>query len=113
MKRNIALLTAALFLLATVGCASFRQTVRRDWKEGTAGAVTGAIIGVVVTADNTTSNVAGATIGAAGGFLLGVGMKEGYDHWFKKSKNEKTSENFCPAYPVEDVKSACVDLHPN
>jgi len=105
MKKKIALVVALLFMVGTIGCASFRDTLQRDWKEGTAGAVAGAIIGVAVTADNATSNIAGATIGAAGGYLLGVGIKEGYDYWFKK--REKTSENYCPAYPVDDVKSAC------
>ena len=105
MKRKVAFIVALLFLFGAVGCASFRDAVQRDWKEGTAGAVAGAIIGVAVTADNATSNIAGATIGAATGYLLGVGVKEGYDYWFKKK--EKTSENYCPAYPVDDVKSAC------
>ena len=105
MKKKVAFMVALLFLLGTVGCASFRDAVQRDWKEGTTGAVAGAIVGVAVTADNATSNIAGATIGAASGYLLGVGVKEGYDYWFKK--REKTSESYCPAYPVDDVKSAC------
>ncbi len=104
MKRNITLITVVLFLLAVVGCASFRETVKRDWKEGTAGAVAGAIIGVAVTADNATSNLAGASIGAAGGFLLGIGAKEGYNYFFKRNKEDKSGYLY-PPYPVDSTRS--------
>jgi len=105
MKRSITFITALLFLLAVGGCASFRDTVRRDWKEGTTGAVAGAIIGIAVTADNATSNIAGASIGAAGGFLLGIGAKEGYNYFFKRNKEDKSGSLY-PSYPVDSNKTA-------
>lgn len=105
MKRSITFITVLLFLLAVVGCASFREAAKRDWKEGTTGAVAGAIVGVAVTADNAASNIAGASIGAAGGFLLGVGAKEGYNYLFKRNEEDQSGYLY-PPYPVDSTRTA-------
>ncbi len=90
LRRILSVVILVLFIFAVTGCASVQTTVKRDWKEGTVGAVAGAVTGVIVTGDTATSNWAGGLIGAAGGFALGVGVKELF---FKNDQGDPV----CPA----------------
>jgi uncharacterized protein YceK len=90
LRRILSVVILVLFIFAVTGCASVQTTVKRDWKEGTVGAVAGAVTGVIVTGDTATSNLAGGVIGAASGFALGVGVKELF---FKNDHSDPA----CPA----------------
>ena len=92
LRRILSVVSLLLFIFAITGCTSLQTTVKRDWKEGTVGAVAGAVTGVIVTGDTATSNWAGGTIGAVSGFALGVGVKELF---FKGDKGD-------PVCPAED-----------